>query len=47
MLGRRSGVILTSDTMPSAMMMITTTKTVMGFFTLNFDIFLPLDSFLL
>ena len=39
MLGKRSGVILTSETMPSARTMMTATKIVIGFFTLNLDIF--------
>ena len=40
MLGSRSGVIPSTDTIPSAITMTTTTKTVNGFFTLNLSIYL-------
>ena len=38
MLGSRSGVIPRTDTIPSAIMITTTTNIVIGFFTLNFGI---------
>ena len=36
--GKRSGVILDTDTIPNAMIIMTTTITVRGFLTLYFDI---------